>query len=224
MLETNNLFVLKGKNWIYFSLMEKSLLESIKEIYIQELDKIYYEENAIIRQYQKEIEEVLKELEQIHFINIIKKDYEKFLDFKKKMKTNHLKAFFEEEEKEVDNYLKIVQSPIIRKRALNKPSSDNVNNFQLFMCDSGDMSSILFQSDFFNQEDDYKNFLSNEFLPTIKEQQKTDEDNEKKFKLEKKGDFSPSIIDNFYTFLSEKEEKRTEEPKNEEEKIYNYSN
>jgi hypothetical protein len=222
MLETNNFFVLKGKNWIYFSLMEKSLLESIKEIYIQELDKIYYEENAIIRQYQKEIEEVLKELEQIHFINIIKKDYENFLDFKKKIKGKHHKEFLKEEE--VENYLKMVQSPIMHKRVLSKPSNDNVNNFQLIMCDSGDMSSIFFQSDFFNPEDDEKNLLSNGFLPIIIEHPKTDEDNEKKFNLEKKGDFSPSIIDKFYTFLSEKEEKRADEPKNEEEKNYNYSN
>ena len=219
--QSNNLFPLKGKNWIYFSILEKTLYESIKDIYIQELDQQYYEEISLIRKYRKEIEDILKELEEVQFINIMNKDYEKYLDFKKKFQTGHHKANFDEEE--VENCLKIVQSPIMRKRGLNKPNND-INNMKLFMCGSGDMSSIIFQSDFFAPEDDYKNFLSNEFLPAINEQIKTDEKKKKKFKLEKKGDFLPSIIDNFYTFLPRKEEPKNDEEKNEDEKALNSSN
>ena len=50
--ESNNDSVKKGKNWIRFSILEKSFSDSINEIYKQGLDEMYYEQNAILRKYK----------------------------------------------------------------------------------------------------------------------------------------------------------------------------
>ena len=59
----------KGKNWIYFSILEKSFTDSINEIYKQELDKIYYEKDSILRRNKNEINNILNHLDEIQFIN-----------------------------------------------------------------------------------------------------------------------------------------------------------
>ena len=46
---------LKGKNWIYFSILENSLYDSINEIYKRNLNEKYYEKNAIINKYKTEM-------------------------------------------------------------------------------------------------------------------------------------------------------------------------
>ena len=111
----------KAKNWIYFSILEKSFIDSINEIFNQKFDYIYYRENAIIRKYKFEIINYLEELQQIQFINILSKDYEKYLEYLKHCQNN--KYINEEKKYEID--LKITESPILGKKKLNQKKEKN---------------------------------------------------------------------------------------------------
>ena len=188
----------KGKNWIYFSILEKSFTDSINEIYKQELDKIYYEKDSILRRNKNEINNILNHLDEIQFINIMSKDYDKYLEFSKK---NTTKYFNDESNPEFE--LKLGQSPIINKRVLSLASRENKKSEFFFNSNYRDMSSIVFQSECIGDDNDYNIFLHHDILETP--EQSLEEENDQKFDCEKYADFSPNIINNFYTFIFNKE-------------------
>ena len=180
----------KGKNWIYFSILEQSLYDSINEIYKRNLNEKYYKENALINRCKTEIIDILKELQKFHFINIISKDYNQYLEYQKKK--NNPKPHFKEENFAED--FNLIQSPIINHRQIGNKNSDFLFNSEY------NMSIINHQSEFLTpEENDYNNFL-NLHLVSIKEQTKTEEEADKKYTQTKFGDFSPSVVDNFYIF------------------------
>ena len=95
----------KGENWIFLGILEKSFSDSIKEIYKQGWDKIYYDKNSILNKYKNDIISILNELKLINF-NIKNKDYEKYLEFISK------NSFYVD--KDMSNfYSQIPESPII---------------------------------------------------------------------------------------------------------------
>ena len=194
----------KGKSWIYFSILEKTFYDSINEIYKQGLDKIYYEKDSILRKEKKQIMNILNQLQEIQFINIKSKDFEKYLDFTKKNKS---KSIIDEETPEFD--LKVGQSPIIGQRSLNMGSRDS----KMFFLNSNnrDMSSIIFQSEYIDNdnENDYNIFLHQENLEIL-DLSKGEEENGPKFDCKKYADFSPNIVDNFYSFNLKKDEDKKE--------------
>ena len=212
---SNNDSMQKGKNWIRFSIMEKSFSDSIKEIYKQGLDEIYYEQNAILRKYKSEINDILKELEEIKFINILSKDYQKYLDFVKKGQNNS-----ENKENNSDNELKLGQSPIPKKRMI-KRGSIVFNGFFLNSNYDSDNSCIINQNELLEDED-YNELLNYDFddsgnIKPINEE--SNEENDKMFTFHKFADFAPSIVNNFYTF--NRNEKEKEKEKNENNSIIN---
>ena len=203
---SGNIFLQKGKNWIYFSILENSLYDSINEIYNQKLDEIYYEKNSLLIKYKSEIKNLLKELNEIILANINSKDFEKYLEFKKK---NQKRKPYEE--LNFENDLNFIPSPIISKRKLNfRPQGSNSDFFSSF-----NLGLINCQSEIINPEE---NDFIDENLPLILEHPKTEEDNVRDLKVEKFADFSPSIVENFYTFIQKKEEKIEEQENNEDQK------
>lgn len=219
--ESGNQILQKEKNWIRFSILEKSFSDSINEIYKQGLDEMYYQKDAIIRKYKSEIINILKELQEIQFINILSKDYEKYLDFLKKGQNKS-----DNKDDNFENDLKIYQSPIINKR-MTKRGSIIFNGFFLNSNFDSDISNLMQQNEFLG-DDDYKDLLNCDFgdssslIPICEE---NNEENDKKFTFQKFADFAPSIVDNFYTFIFNKEENEKDKI-NEEEKnaIFNSIN
>ena len=174
----------KAKNWIYFSILEKTFLDSINEIFNQKLDEIYYGKNAMIRKYKSEINKYLEELQQIQFLNIKSKDYEKYLEYLK----HHQNIKPKSEEKFLEMDLKFGKSPILEKKRLNQKKR---------MSKYGEI--ILFDDD---DEDDDDDGLFNKIIIKNK---KSKENNDNEFKITKFTDFSPRIVDNFYNFTQQKE-------------------
>ena len=216
-------YLQKGKNWIKFSILEKTFSDSINEIYKQNLDEMYYDKEAILRKYKSEINNILKDLQNIHFINILSKDYEKYLEYLKK---NQNKS----DNKDDNSEELLGESPIVNKRALTKRGSITFNGFFLNSNYDSDMSSIVFQSELLGGEDYEDNMLINaEFgesgnIGKIPEE--NNEENEKKFTFQKFADFSPSIVNDFYTFIFNKENSDKSEKNiiNEDGKNINNSN
>ena len=202
----------KEKNWIRFSILEKSFSDSINEIYKQGLDEMYYGKNAIIRKYKSEINNILKDLQEIQFINILSKDYEKYLDFLKKSQNKS-----DNKDDNFESDLKIGQSPIINKR-MAKRGSIVFNGFFLNSNFDSDISSLVQPNEFLG-DDDYKELLNCDFgdssglIPICEEK---NEENDKKFTFQKFADFAPSIVDNFYTFIFNKEENEQDKINDEE--------
>ena len=208
----------KAKNWIYFSILEKTFLDSINEIFNQELDKIYYGENAIIRKYKSKINKYLEELQQIKFINIKSNDYEKYLEYLQL----HPIIKYKNEEKTLEKKLKFEKSPIVDKRKLTVFSADSQKIRNEILSKFGE---IIVHKGFFSDnededDDDINNIIIIDDDKEIKniekkkdikfqiknnEQTKNKENNGNKFKIKKFDDFSPSIVDNFYTFNNQKE-------------------
>jgi len=219
--ESNNDPLNKGKNWIRFSILEKSFSDSISEIYKQGLDEMYYEQNSILRKYKSEINDILKELQEIQFINIFNKDYQKYLDFVKKNQNNS-----DNKENNSENELKLGQSPIPKKRTI-KRGSIVFNGFFLNSNFDSEISCTMNQNELLEDED-YNELLNHDFgdssqITPIFEA--NNEENDKKFTFQKFADFAPSIVDNFYTFTFNKDEreKEKEKEKNECEKNVNNS-
>ena len=218
--ESNNDSVKKGKNWIKFSILEKSFSDSINEIYKQGLDKMYYEQNAILRKYKSEINNILKELQEIQFINILSKDYQKYLDFLKKSQNQS-----DNKENNSDNELKLGQSPIPKKRTI-KRGSIIFNGFFLNSIYDSDMSCITNQNELL-EDGDYNELLNYDFgdsshlTPNF---EINNEESEKNFTFQKFADFTPSIVNNFYTFSFNEDEKEKEKEKNINNSIINSIN
>ena len=141
--DTSEIYQQKGKNWILFSILEKSFADSLYLIYKQNLDTKYYDKNAILRENKSEIKEILKELNEVQFNNIKNKDYDKYKDF---LKRNPNASFNEEGE--------IPQSPIISK----KPGS------QLLI---SEFSIIPLEV---NNDPDPDDFNINDYIPDFKEE------------------------------------------------------
>lgn len=139
--DTSEIYQQKGKNWILFSILEKSFADSLNLIYKQGLDTKYYDKNAILRENKSEIKEILKELNEVQFNNIKNKDYDKYKEF---LNRNPNASFNEEGE--------IPQSPIISK----KPGS------QLLI---SEFSIIPYEMN--NDPDD---FNINDYIPDFKEE------------------------------------------------------
>lgn len=203
---SENSSIQKAKNWIYFSILEKTFLDSIYEIFIQELHEIYYEENAIIRKYKFEIINSLEDLQQIQFINIKSKDYEKYLVY---LKQNNK---YNNEEKKIED-LKIIESPIWSKKKLLKQKKNSTPK--------NDELIINFQQSEFFKEEDFIDFFEDSKTNL---QHLTEEYNENEFKVKKYADFSPNIVNNFYTFIQKEEIKIKESQSNELENIISNKN
>lgn len=213
--ESSNTFIQKGKNWIYFSILEKSLYDSIFEIYKAGLEKIYYTNESIIIQQKYEILNLLKDLHHIHLISITNKEYKKYLDFCKINEEKNPRSSFCEDNFENDE-LAIWQSPIMKKRTINK-NNTFFENFEFLLpivpIDShlNNKNNInVFQSEF-NEENEYDELLNFDFIDEPKK-----EENIKPFTHHSNADFSPNIEDNFYSFSSKRIEVISTKPSDEE--------
>ena len=85
----------KGKNWILFGILENSFFESMKEIFIFINKEIKIDNNndeIIIIKYKSDIIVILEELNKMEFYNIFNENYEKYLDYKKKNKSDTEKS------------------------------------------------------------------------------------------------------------------------------------
>lgn len=97
----------KGKLWLLLSITEKSLNESIKEIYNQNFDKKFYDKNSIINTYKKEIIELCSKLNNIYLFDTKTEMNEEYL----KYKTIHQKKEKENLNDEIDFLSPIMQKP-----------------------------------------------------------------------------------------------------------------
>ena len=180
--EDDNL-IQKGENWIFLSILEKTFSDSINEIYKHKLDEIYYEKESILRKYKSEIINILKELKQMQFINIKNKDYEKYLAYLSK------NVDLNEKDKSSFNS-KTPESPIF--------DSSSSHTHLIF----SNISMIPFLKNIGmdnNTESDYNIHIDFDHNKNSKE--------EKEFIYEKSGDFAPKIINEFYTFIPNLDEK-----------------
>ena len=169
----------KGQNWIMLSILEKTFSESIKEIYKQGLDEMYYDKNSILRKYKLDINNILNELKLIN-VNYKNKDYEKYLDFLSKNNN-----FFMD--KEMSNFYSITpESPIIPNGTSPTLMFDDISVIPILKNLEIDKSHYIEQ-----------NYIDNWNTPPSKE--------EKVFDCQ--GNIEIQIVDHFYTFIPNPEKK-----------------
>ena len=169
----------KGQNWIMLSILEKTFSESIKEIYKQGLDEMYYDKNSILRKYKSEINNILNDLKLIS-IDYKNKDYEKYLDFLSK-NNNFLM------EKEMSNFYSITpESPIFNNGTSPTLMFDDISVIPILKNMEVDKSHVIEQ-----------NYINNWNSPPRKE--------EKDFECQKYSEIQ--FFHNFYTFIPDLEKK-----------------
>lgn len=194
-----NIHEIKGKNWILFSILEKSFYNSYIEIYdyLEEKGIIVNEKDILIK-YKKEIESVLKELNNMNLDNILNLDYEKYSEFLDQTKHKNNDSL---------KYLETINlSPIQGKRQLltkqkksvkeNLPNNDFASEF---------MSYCFFFEIADDEEENINISIDEGFLKEEKDRVTKISEN---FEFQKKADFGPSIVDNFYTFIPKVKSRR----------------
>ena len=202
----------KGKMWILFSILEKSFYDSINEFYNKGLHK-NYGEKSILNKNKFEINELLKELNELNFHNIMSKEYEKYLDFSK----NNINKSYDEKrsfEKEFD----FAGSPILSKRKLSHCISDRKNTG--FFSNYGD-ANLTNEIEFFyfgDNENEFKDFIEDDLKIILPENEKTEEDEDKNYTIEIHRELSPNINGIFYSFKPNKNKNITEDNKIEDDK------
>ena len=171
-------FVKKGEIWIFLSILEKSLSDSIKEIFNLNLEEKFYDKNSILRTFKIEIINELNELNQIHFENIKNKDYERYQEF---LRNNHLLK------DEINN----------NYANSNISNIDIYNNKEKIQSIFSHISQIPLIDDNIPSPDPNNLHNSDESIDIFVE--------EKLFTIKKYNDFSLKVINNFYSFNNEEE-------------------
>ena len=201
----------KGKKWIYFCILEESLCKYINEIYNKGLDILYYEKESLLRKNKSDIIKLLKDFQKIHFINIMNKEYDKYLKFLKKQKSKSLSKHITKDYTNINKKTFISQKTLTNS-SWDKLSSKEVNQhkkqnqiYELFSNESR-INVNYYQSEFICKEDE--EILFPEKMPIIPENPKKEEENENIFISTNfsKIPFSQSIFDNFYTFKEKNDE------------------
>ena len=155
----------KAEYWIFLSILDNSLSESIREIYNREWDKKYYNKNSILIINREEINNILNDLEEIE-ININNKEYKLYLQYLSR--NTHFV------DKDIDNfYLNISETAIFLKDGRSEQSKFSEKS----------LTSMIEKIDFCTA-----NNKNNE---------------NKDYVYEKKSDFGPKIINNFYNFKND---------------------
>ena len=207
-----NVEIKKGKKWIYFSILEESFYNYINEIYKQGLDVLYYEKESLLRKNKSEIIKLLKQFQKIHFINIMNKEYDKYLKFLKKHKSKSLTKHLSININTGNNKRAFISQKTFLNTSLDTISSKEIKQqkksnqiYSLFSNESR-ININHFQSEFFCREEE--EMLFPEKMAIIQEYPKKEGENELEytFKYFSNNLFSQSIIDNFYTFKEKKEE------------------
>lgn len=174
----------KGKNWILFSILENSFFESMKEIFFfinKEIKTDNNNDEIIIIKYKSDIIVILEELNKMEFYNIFNENYEKYLDYKKKNKSDTEKS---------SNNL----SPILSRKFL---EGQNNNTGEGNEYESG--FELFFKTELkFDEFDSYKD-------DSIIIEKRTEENNntekQEEFEFKKYTDLGPNIVENFYNFI-----------------------
>ena len=196
-IEGDNIYEKKGKNWILFSLLENSFKHTYNELfeYLEDNQNLDDENANILIKYKNDINDVIKQLNEINFNNIFNPDYENYLDYKNNLKSsdnNSTKNF------EID-----LGSPIHVKRSFktSQKINDLDSEFEVLPF-IDELEKIPFQSNNENiiieTEEDFDKL---ELKLNLYEKEEIKKKKEEDFLFEKKADFGPNIVDNFYTFM-----------------------
>ena len=187
----------KEKKWIYISILEKEFNETINEIYRQGYDKLYYEEDSLLIKYKSEIIKILKELQEINFINIKSKEHEQYLEFLIENNKNP----FSRKESILSSYLSL------DKISYTDSKQDMIKRFKT---NESKITFDIFQSQFIDEDEKEKFFHEINTMETeLKINNDNSHDKNDSYTVQKLRNFNKCIIDNnFYSF---KEENNNEE-------------
>ena len=182
----------KGKNWIHFSILEKSFKNSYYEIYEHLEDNgLLGKKDDILVKYKNEIKIILKELNGIDFNNIYNSDYENYREFLNEIKSNNNNSS--------KNLETLLGSPILDERRI--LSEQKKTNKEIIYNDAYELISELEIDKIFLKYDNPGNFNDSFSFDEIDKKKEQSIKNKKDdFEFQKAADFGPSIIDNFYTF------------------------
>ena len=193
-INIDNILLQKGKNWIFISILEKLFNDSINEIYKQGWDKLYYEEDSLLIQYKSQIITILKELNEINFIHINSKEYDKYLEYIKNIGKN---AIINKDSKLTifSSFSRISSSEINMQYKETPPQ---------FISKESKITFNNYQNKFIDEDDIKEGFISgkNSFILKYKKSRIKNES----FYVKNIGNFINHINDNFYTFEEKKED------------------
>ena len=191
----------KGKNWINFSILEMSFCDSIKQMYEQKLFLKFYDKDSILIRDKNEILNILNKLEKIYFKNISNNDYDKYLDY---LKSNNKNQTKEEDNSDFDS--KSSQTDFFNKEfKLSSISKINECHFNPNFINMSKISNVYPSGTFIDENDCNNLFPFYEKKKENIEEPKIEEKIDQKLNFKKYSDFGPNIIDNFYTFIFNKE-------------------